>query len=332
MLRQVFNKLNTYLSQLKAVHGKLLANHQSKHNVLADMLSSSIRYGASPNNYYNFRFFELNAKKRKTYLTNRHSSKLIRKYNSKEHVKYFNDKSVFMELFKQFTKREWIPLKGLDFDGFCSFLKNKERFVVKPIVGSQGIGVQKMEVSQDVPLTALFQNLKNQYRDNGLLEEWITQHPSMAAIFPDSVNCIRIITILDDMKFYPIVANITFGVGDNQIANASFGGIVVEVDIDSGVVISDGAKFDTDRNPRHPNSGKPFKGFQIPFWKETLAMLEEASKVVPEVGYIGWDVAIAPDGPVIIEGNTTPGYTYFQIPSILPNQVGTFSKYKEFLS
>jgi len=248
------------------------------------------------------------------------------------HVECFNDKSVFMEMFKQYIKRDWISLNGLAFDDFCSFLGNKERFVVKPIVGSQGIGVQKIDVRQDMSRLELYQELRNQYHDNGLLEAWIHQHPSMSGFFADSVNCIRIITILDDRKFYPIVANITFGVDDNQIANASFGGIVVEVDIDSGVVISDGAKFDTDPNPRHPNSGKPFKGFQIPFWKETLIMLEEASRVVPEVGYIGWDVAITQEGPVIIEGNTTPGYTYFQIPSILPDKVGTFSKYRAFLA
>ncbi len=42
---------------------------------------------------------------------------------------------------------------------------------------------------------------------------------------------------------------------------------------------------------------------KISFWKETIEMIQEASLKVPEIHVVGWDVAITPDGPMLIEGN-----------------------------
>ena len=70
---------------------------------------------------------------------------------------------------------------------------------------------------------------------------------------------------------------------------------------------------------------------QLPFWKETLDLLRRASERVPSVGYIGWDVAITPDAPILIEGNTTPGYKYYQIPAHLENGIGNRAKYESKL-
>jgi D-alanine-D-alanine ligase-like ATP-grasp enzyme len=35
--------------------------------------------------------------------------------------------------------------------------------------------------------------------------------------------------------------------------------------------------------------------------------------MLPEAGVIGWDVAISPDGPLIIECNTNPFHTLYQM-------------------
>ena len=62
----------------------------------------------------------------------------------------------------------------------------------------------------------------------------------------------------------------------------------------------------------HPVTGVAFKGFQIPFWVETIEMMKKA---VPEASYIsniGWDVAITNSGPVIVEANTIPGFNTAQ--------------------
>ena len=54
----------------------------------------------------------------------------------------------------------------------------------------------------------------------------------------------------------------------------------------------------------HPETHVPLVGYEIPYVKEAVKMCLKASLVVPQVRYIGWDVAVTEKGPVIIEGNT----------------------------
>ena len=70
---------------------------------------------------------------------------------------------------------------------------------------------------------------------------------------------------------------------------------------------------------------------QLPYWKETLWMLEKAAAQIPQLGYVGWDVAITPDKPILIEGNTTPGYRYYQIPAHMENKCGNRRVYENCL-
>lgn len=53
----------------------------------------------------------------------------------------------------------------------------------------------------------------------------------------------------------------------------------------------------------HPISGIKFENFQIPYWEETISLVKKAHQHFYGVKTIGWDVAITPDGPKLIEGN-----------------------------
>ena len=49
------------------------------------------------------------------------------------------------------------------------------------------------------------------------------------------------------------------------------------------------------------------------------------------VRYIGWDVCITPDGPVLIEGNDYPGYDFWQLPEHTPDKIGLLPYYKKMV-
>ena len=52
-------------------------------------------------------------------------------------------------------------------------------------------------------------------------------------------------------------------------------------------------------------------------------LVTEATKVGPEVRYVGWDVAISKEyGPLLIEGNSYPGQDATQYPK---QNLGTYS-------
>ena len=52
---------------------------------------------------------------------------------------------------------------------------------------------------------------------------------------------------------------------------------------------------------------------------------------MPQVGYVGWDVAVTEDGPVLIEGNDDPGYTAYQLPALTGSRRGTYPLLRPFL-
>ena len=293
---------------------------------LADIIWCGIVYGASPNNYNKFDFYRIDATKRATYVTNRISNRMIQKYNHPDYRPLFEDKDVFAEKFSDVFRRDWLLFPNCTQQAYKSFVANKSRFICKPLDGSQGLGIEVID--GHIPS---YQELVDRLSGNSyILEEYIVQHEALDAYYADAINCIRIITVLKNGKVYPVVANITFSAG-HQIANASFGGITCEIDISTGEVVTDGGAYGHQLYKNHPCTNVPFKGFVIPYWDKILTMLDDIGSRIPEVGYVGWDVAIAQDGPIVIEGNTSPGYTFFQIPQLLPNQIGVMDKYAPFL-
>lgn len=102
---------------------------------------------------------------------------------------------------------------------------------------------------------------------------------------------------------------------------------MVPVDFKNGLLHKPGASFGTPLYKNHPTTNVQILGVKLPFWEETLALIDKAARRIPSVGYIGWDVAITPTGPIIIEGNTTPGYKYYQIPSHLYDKKGNKHMY-----
>ncbi|RKY07708.1 MAG: hypothetical protein DRP66_06140 [Planctomycetota bacterium] len=53
----------------------------------------------------------------------------------------------------------------------------------------------------------------------------------------------------------------------------------------------------------HPQTDICFAGFQLPFWSEARALVRQAALKFAPVRTIGWDIALTPDGPVVLEGN-----------------------------
>lgn len=98
-----------------------------------------------------------------------------------------------------------------------------------------------------------------------------------------------------------------------NIANGCQDALTAMIDIRTGQVLTDAV----DQNKlveyaAHPVTGVKFKGLQINHWEETLEMMRRAVPLVGRLSNVGWDVAITKDGPVMIEGNTIPGFNTAQ--------------------
>ncbi len=65
----------------------------------------------------------------------------------------------------------------------------------------------------------------------------------------------------------------------------------------------------------HPNTHQPLVGFCIPRWNEAIDMAKEMAKVIPDVRYVSWDLALTENGWVVVEGNSSGSFAGCQLPT-----------------
>lgn len=237
--------------------------------------------------------------------------KFLKRNNDPMYRQILNDKYIFGKTFEQYTKRKCIRNTNLTFGEFKAFFDGKEKIIYKPYEGSGGIGIEVIKRDEYQSENEIYERIIS--LPEGVLEEWIEQHKAMSAAYPYAVNCIRVATLFREGKCTHMGALFTLGLGKNNITNALLGSVFGIIDMEKGVVISDLCNYEDAIFREHPDTGFVARGFEIPYWKDILKLTAEAAAVVPQIGYVGWDVAISEDGPVLIEGNSiSAGYIGFQ--------------------
>lgn len=277
----------------------------SRIGLLFDCAYSYLRYGCVLNQYIDGAFYAKRSFQRKRILTYRKWCHIINTYNNKDYIHFLQNKVEFNTLFKDFIGRDWLYSKEMTFSQFETFAHRHGIMLIKPIADWEGNGIQKMELPKDkTKLKSLFQALTNEQM---LLEEVVEQHPSM--VFGNkSVNTIRVYTVYDDAteKAYVFKTTLRAGVGDAIVDNSHSGGQAYEVDIDTGAVDSRSWSHNSPGLLIHPGTDIVMLGVKIPYWEEVLNLCKITAKQLHQVRYIGWDVAIKKDGPILIEGNHDP--------------------------
>lgn len=279
-----------------------------------DAVKCSKKHGASPENYFVLRFFQLDEAERAMYLTSGRSKKLDRilnlnaKADEKEKIGH---KNLFNSSFKGLVNRDFLFAPNADFKQFSDFISRHAVFIVKPDTGTMGRGVEKKHREQIENLDAFY----SYCRENEiLLEEVITQHEELNKINPHCINSIRINAARSSGGIKLIGACIKCGTGESVSDNFHAGGIAYPVDLASGKISGPG-RNNTDLNEYeyHPSTGLYMPDFQIPYWEEVKQAVVSGMETVPSLGYIGWDIAVTADGPEIIEGNYSwPGGNIIQ--------------------
>ena len=135
---------------------------------------------------------------------------------------------------------------------------------------------------------------------------------------PRSVNTLRIVTV-ENQKTGEIELLSPGGLrigGGGDVDNWAAGGLFVGIDED-GKLLKWGfykpGKHDPLKADHQPQTGVSFEGYQIPHYAEAIALVKRAHLAVHGVVTIGWDVAITPEGPVLIEGNDDWEITLMQM-------------------
>lgn len=294
--------------------------------LLLDMIYCGFFYQAGYYDYQEFEFYNLNRKERTTYLTRGKNNEIVRTFNNKAYFYKFENKVEFNRIFNEYLNRDWLYLDNNP-EAFVDFFKKHPSIIVKPVAETGGNGVEKHFYIDDNHAKELYNKLVENKQN--LVEDFIKQHPDLNMLYPDSVNTLRIFTFFKNGQAYFLQAILKIGNG-GVVDNFSSGGMYTYVD-ETGTVFVEAIDKEDNIHYEHPISKAKIVGFKVPMFKEAVDLVKECSRIVPEVSYVGWDVAISTTGPVIVEGNCFPGV--FQVkPSLSSTKEGLIPKYNKIMN
>ncbi len=311
-------KIRYYLSRLRGMDFKEFfktidkiheRSGKSKIYLFFDMLYCSYKFLAGYTDYFLFYFEDLTNEQRKTYITRGVNNGYLKALNDSSYYHYFRNKVEFNQKFKEFVKRDFLDLREASEKKFEKFVAKHSIIMVKPVDQSGGANVEKIVIDEKTNVKKLYEVLKK--TKQFLVEDYVRQHKEMNRLCKASVNTLRIVTVRKNNKTTVMLRAIRIGNGLRDVDNFHSGGMYTLFD-ENGVITKPAMDREGKLFEVHPVSKVPIKGFKIPYYKESIDLAVTASQKIPQVGLVGWDIAITDKGPVLIEGNELPGYDIYQ--------------------
>lgn len=297
----------------------------SRDKAVSQIEAAVKRNGVSYEHYVSYGFWNLSDKEQATYYTKRDADKIYRMYNpDKMLLKIFMDKDLFCKNFERYLGRAYLSTEGMTYSRFNAKFGSQEKIIYKPLSISGGKGIKVYELNDD-NRKDVYSEIKKQ--PIGIVESYVIQHHEMKQFSINSVNTIRVVTIqtydhvpgVERGKMHFLYAGIRMGCGKSYVDNLHSGGMIANIDINTGVVVTPAVDYNRNVYYEHPETGAQIVGFKIPYFDEIKQLISNACGVIP--GYYGWDIAITEDGPIIIEANTHPAADTLQS-SYLPEKKG----------
>ena len=194
-----------------------------------------------------------------------------------------------------------------------------DEFVVKPARGYHGHGVRlvrrrgsMLDVAGSGPTTAadLCRELVADRRFHiHVVQERLRDHPDLPGD-GSALQTLRIVTLVArDGRVRVLNAQFRLAAPGNAIdnfADGTTGNLLAIIGLEDGSlgpIIRPGARRVLERVPAGTLDGAPPAGARLPYWDEIGAVVSEAAPHFLPMRAIGWDVAITPDGPRIVEAN-----------------------------
>ena len=325
---------------------------KSNFEVFKDQVGHILRYGYKNTDYY-VMGVDVKGENWKDYVPERYNVKVLSEANRKwannrsgfNYVLSLADKWNFAEIMEHngFPVPPTVGLlhygnlilphtQGASAD-FEALLDGPCDLLFKPVLGRGGQGILPVKIADGAFFVegkemGVAQLLELVDDDVFLIQGRVTnQHPAMKALFPKTLNTIRMTMVRTAGGVELLGCMCLMGASDAAYSNWHFGGICTYVDADGRL-----GKYGFSRSQRrithHPDTGIAFEGYQLPFFKETIRLCEQAMDVYYGVKTIGWDMAVTEEGPVFIEGNHQWGVIAHQ----MVEHKGWADKYKKYFN
>jgi alpha-L-glutamate ligase-like protein len=232
-------------------------------------------------------------------------------------------------LTKKLAESHQIPTPALyyiiarygDVIGFQKALRGICQFAVKPARGSGGSGIVLIRdctnqgfVTQSGEVLSpqnLFYHISDilsgiyslsGLEDRAIIEALIHPDPVFAAVTYQGVPDIRIVVY----RGVPVMSMVRLPTkASDGKANLHRGAIGAGIDLGRGITGT--AVHRSQVVSRHPDTGNPVSGIQVPYWNQMMGMAARTFDMT-RLGYMGVDLIIDRErGPLLLELNARPG-------------------------
>jgi hypothetical protein len=310
-------------------------------NVLSRALTLCSEQQFLPDEAFRLGLFNPNvsADERRKYLSRKKLTKIQKSLNPESWAPLLKNKGLFyrycMALDAATPKLYGIFVKGMagwcfdssiphSRDDWLLFFEKKvaDEFVMKPNQGAFGEGIRvfsregggfvdsfgKRYMAADIYSIIA----SDSECDSFVIQELLKNHPEIIRLTDtEHLQTVRITTVMDaDARCHIIHTHFKLITGSNVTDSFHYGltgnlqAIICPADgvLKSAVITAqEGSGIKT--MDIHPKTGIALNGFRLPLWRQACVLVKEtASKFLP-LRTIGWDVALTPRGPVIVEGN-----------------------------
>ncbi len=251
-----------------------------------------------------------------------------------EYQKWINDKTTFryvMEPFKKhlpdyyfsickknnelsITKMPDCPdMYTKDFDGIFKLLEDKRKLALKSSRGTHGDGFycllfdnNKYYINDKEMTKMQIINFISGFKSPYIVTEFIEMNTQLKKIYSKSVNSIRVM-VINRNGYNPKIMQTYMRIGSSKTGytdNIGYGGVCVNIDMDSGEMYKpeilvnhfyEDCEF-------HKDTGVKIEGV-IPNWEIIKKGVFNICRWMPELEYLGFDIAVTDDSFKIIEIN-----------------------------
>ena len=296
------NERKRFFAEAKERFGKERYTHGS----LKDYKAAFRKHRVTYNEYmYNYEFWHLDEEARDEFISTSEMQVIYRKLGASRVRDVFHNKEKFLDAFSPYIHRWWALANSLTFEDFQEKVQEFD-VIAKPMDGTRGEGIFKIVCKEVTDWHHLYESL---IKDNYLLEQCIVECDELSSFHPASLNTIRVVTISNGDRCEVFGALFRMGAHGSVIDNTHSGGIYAPINVETGTIDISAIDAHNHHFLCHPDSNKPIKGFKLPQWDSIVATCKDASKVIPNTHFAGWDLCVLKDGQIeIIEGNHAPDF------------------------
>ncbi len=140
-----------------------------------------------------------------------------------------------------------------------------------------------------------------------IVQRRLVNHPSVAVWSGAGLCTVRVMTTHPpDRPPSLLRACLRMPRGRAAADNFAQGGVAASVDLATGALgpaVQKPLSFASTSLHRHPTTGAAITGAVLPCYADVFALALRAHRAFSEFPSVGWDIAITPDGPMLVEGN-----------------------------